>query len=115
MNIYYSLIYLIGVIFLLLTCVSECEPDTHKLSIVLCIYLLIKWITDYRKCTFSYIEIWLRNVKKEDGVLFNFLEDLFDFNKCPYVYGIYLVVSIILLVNVFRYINHTYDERVKFS
>lgn len=40
------------------------------------IFMLLKWILNYRKCTFSYIECKIRNVKKKDGILYNFLENL---------------------------------------
>jgi len=45
----------------------------QEFSIGICVYLLFKWITDYRKCTFSYIECkMIRGVKKEEGIFIIF-------------------------------------------
>ena len=46
------------------------EPDS--LYTILLFYFTIKIIIDYRKCTLSYIECKIRNVKKEKGYINNF-------------------------------------------
>jgi hypothetical protein len=53
----------------------------HEISIVLCLYLLIKWLSDYRKCTVSFIECKLRGVKKENGYLNSYLDPIINMNR----------------------------------
>ena len=79
--------------------------DVRILAVTICIYLLFKWVTDYRKCTISYIEIKLRNVEKEQGILYNFLEDLIDFNTCDYRYILYILISTLLFVNIYKLVK----------
>ena len=45
---------------------------------VILLYFTIKILINYRKCTISYIECKIRNVKKEKGYINNFFNDLFD-------------------------------------
>ena len=65
----------------------------------ICGYFLFRWITDYRKCTVSYIECKIRGVKKEKGYIYNILEPIFDYNKYKNRYLLYFLVFIILLIN----------------
>tara|TARA_A100001015_G_scaffold236948_1_gene269361 strand:- start:2386 stop:2610 length:225 start_codon:yes stop_codon:yes gene_type:complete len=62
-------------------------------------FFLIKWITNYRKCTISYIECKLRGVKKEKGIIYNVMEDVYDVNKSKYKYFIYTFVFIVFYIN----------------
>ncbi len=70
-------------------------------SIVLCSFLLFKWISDYRMCTVSYIEIKLRGIPKEKGIMYNFMEDVVDFNKCDIWFIFYIGTLSILLRNIY--------------
>ena len=64
------------------------------------IFLLFRWFTNMRKCTFSYIECKLRDVKKEEGIIYNILEPIYDINQEPYRYIYYfIIVAIILYIN----------------
>jgi hypothetical protein len=71
----------------------------------LCVFFLIKWIIDYRKCTVSYIECKLRGVKKEQGVVYNIMEDILDINKSRYKYLIYIFVLFVFYIN-FKKLNY---------
>ena len=71
------------------------------MSITLCIYFLIKWITDYRKCTISYLECKIRGVKKEEGYINQVLNTVLDLNKHKYRYYIYLFTFILLIIHLF--------------
>lgn len=73
----------------------------HHMSITLCIYFLIKWITDYRKCTISYLECKIRGVKKEEGYINQVLNTILDLNKHQYRYYMYIVTFIFLLIHLF--------------
>ena len=84
---------------LVLSCFFEIDL-INSFAASICVFLLIKWITDYRKCTFSYIECKLiRGVPKEEGIIYNFTEPLFDINKRKDRYLIYFIVIIILFIN----------------
>ena len=79
----------------------------HQMSITLCIYFLIKWITDYRKCTISYLECKIRGVKKEEGYINQVLNTVLDLNKHKYRYYIYILTFIFLLIHLFlKYKNN---------
>ena len=75
------------------------NKNINTISMTICFYFLFRWITNYRKCTISYIECKLRRVPKENGVIFNILEPLYDINKSDYRYLIYIFVFIIILIN----------------
>ena len=67
---------------------------------------LFRWITDYRKCTVSYIECKVRGVKKEKGFIYQKLNHIFDYNKSKYRYILYIVTLIILLINYHKLNSH---------
>jgi hypothetical protein len=60
---------------------------------------MLKWLTNYRKCTVSYLECKIRGVKKEQGYLYNILEEIFDLNQSNLKYLVYLFTIIILIIN----------------
>jgi hypothetical protein len=65
--------------------------------LVITLFTFVKWITNYRKCTLSYIEIKLRRVRKEDGFMYTILDSLMNIrNRTPEIYFIYLFQMIIL-------------------
>ena len=68
-------------------------PRTY---IGLLLFFLIKLLFNYRKCTISYIECKLRNVKKEQGYLNSFMDSIIDLRYTSHVYIIYFISSIIL-------------------
>lgn len=104
MKLVYSPIYLGIVIFLIYSCFTK-HFLINAYSVLLCTYLLFKWITDYRMCTISYLEFKIRGVPKESGVLYNFLEDLIDFNKCDVRYFLYICTICILIRNIYLLYN----------
>jgi hypothetical protein len=68
-------------------------------ALCLAIYFMIKWLTNYRKCTISYLECKARGVKKEQGYLYNVLEEIFNLNQTDFKYLVYLFTIIILIIN----------------
>ena len=86
------------VIFLILSCFIK-SKKINQFARTVCAYLLFRWITNYRKCTISYYECKLRGVKKEKGILFNILNNIFDYNKSKYRLILYLLVLIIFQIN----------------
>ena len=61
------------------------------------LYVFVKIITNYRKCTISYFECKLRNVKKEQGLLYNYLERIVDLRYDEYNYLILLYLYFVLM------------------
>ncbi len=97
----YIILYTVIIIFLLFSLFSK-NKKIIEWSIAICIYLLFKWIFDYHKCTLSYLECKIRNVKKEDGFLYNFLENIIILNKSENKYIFYFAVTIVLFINLYR-------------
>lgn len=94
----YLFIYFIIIFFLLYSIISS-NKCIVQWSIALCAYFLFKWIFDYHKCTISYIECKIRNVKKEDGIIYNFLNNIMCINQSKCRYIIYSIVFAILIIN----------------
>jgi hypothetical protein len=72
---------------------------------------MLKWLTNYRKCTVSYLECKIRGVKKEQGYLYNILEEIYDLNQTDIKYLVYLFTLIIIWIN-YTKINNTYNTQV---
>lgn len=62
-------------------------------------FMFFKIIMNYYQCTISYIECKIRNVKKEEGYLFNFLNNFIELRNNKY--------SIILIIY-YIYLNYYY-------
>ena len=84
--------YLI-IIVILLTSINNNKINEIVLTMIG--YFLFRWITNYRKCTISYLECKLRGVKKDDGYIYNILNPLFDVNK-KYNRSKYYILFILL-------------------
>ena len=69
---------LVILIYFLLGIYFVSENNIPEAYAMITMYLCFKWIFNYRKCTLSYYEIKLRGVKKEEGYLYRFLEQLVD-------------------------------------
>jgi len=103
MNIY-NIFPVLFFIFLFYSIFSK-NVSIISLSIALSIFFLIKWILDYNKCTFSYLECKLRGVKKEKGFINNSLKSILKLNKLEFINIIYIIVIIILIYNFVKKIN----------
>jgi len=62
-------------------------------------FMFFKIVMNYYQCTISYIECKIRNVKKEEGYLFNFLNNFIELRNNKY--------SIILIIY-YIYLNYYY-------
>ena len=69
--------------------------------IKLLLFLFMKIVLDYKKCTISYIEVKLRGVKKEQGYLYDLLSSV---NNLRYHKDILILIFII---NIFLFYNFT--------
>ena len=94
--IYVSIVYIF--IFAGLIYLSEGNIPRNYIAIVL--FFFFKMVTMYDKCTISYIECKLRNVKKEDGYLYDFLNSIIKLKNTPqaiYIYAIAIIFIIFFL------------------
>jgi hypothetical protein len=66
--------------------------SAHVIALTACIYLLFKWVTNYRKCTASYLECKMRGVKKEQGYIYRYLNPIFDLRTNPWAYVVVLLI-----------------------
>jgi hypothetical protein len=98
---FYICVYILIVIFLSYSPFSN-NQKIISWSMTLCVFLLFKWIFDYHKCTISYIECKLRNVKKEDGYVYTFMENIININKTNFKYLIYFLVATIFTINLLQ-------------
>ena len=97
----FNFFYIFLILFMIYSIFSN-NLTILNTSITLSIYFLFKWVTNYRKCTISYIECKLRGVKKEDGYLYRFLENIFNINKKNYRNLVYIIVTMILFYNLYK-------------
>ena len=67
-------------------------------AMCLAIYFMIKWLTNYRKCTVSYTECKIRGIKMEKGFVYNSMEEVYDMNKSKYKYIYYLFIIFIMFL-----------------
>jgi hypothetical protein len=65
------------------------------------IYFAFKWITNYRKCTISYIECKLRGVKKEEGYLYNFLNEMTNLRYSQDIIFIFLLIGMMFFYQLY--------------
>ena len=97
MNYYLLLVYsylIIGISIIFLK--IEITDRIWRTYITFIIFFGFKSIFNYRKCTISYIEYRLRNSKKEDCILYNFLENMIDLRFTNHIFKIYFLCIVVL-------------------
>lgn len=60
--------------------------DIPQWYIAILLFIAFKVIFKYEKCTLSYIEVKARGVKKEEGILYNFLSGFQDIRGEPVLF-----------------------------
>ena len=96
------LITIIIYLYFILTTIFIDDLSIRKANIVAILFLLIKWILNYRKCTLSYIECKIRNIKKEKSHIYNYCEFFGDLIYNKYNDILFLILVILLLINIFK-------------
>ena len=79
-----------------------------RMGLYLSVFMLLKWIFNYRKCTFGYWECKLRNVKREKGIINNFCEYYGDLIYCDYNEYLFILLMSIYTINLIKFIRQTY-------
>jgi hypothetical protein len=96
-NNLYNFLYIILIAFIILSIFSN-NKEIIVWSLGINIYILLKCLLDYHKCTLSYIECKIRGVKKHDGYIYNFLEKIININKRRDRYLIYFIMICVILI-----------------
>ena len=94
MNYIYAYLYLLISFFYIFN-----GKIINKYYMGFLIFCFIRIIFNYRKCTLSYIEYKLRGVKKENGILYNFLNEITNLRYSNHYYFLLLIVFYILNYN----------------
>ena len=79
MTNYYVFEYVLLLYCIYGLCIILLNKNLPNWYFALTVYFGFKWIFNYRKCTISYIECKLRNVKKEYGYLYQLLDYIIDY------------------------------------
>ena len=80
-----------------------------RASLYLSIFMLLKWIFNYRKCTFGYWECKLRNVKRKRGIINNFCEYYGDLIYCDYNIYLFIILMSVYTIQLIKFIKSTYN------
>tara|TARA_Y100000591_G_C21692180_1_gene623738 strand:- start:186 stop:530 length:345 start_codon:yes stop_codon:yes gene_type:complete len=96
------LITIIIYLYFILTTIFIDDLSIKKANIVAISFLLTKWIFNYRKCSFSYIECKIRNIKKEKSHIYNYCEFFGDLIYSKYNDVLFLLLVLLLLINIFK-------------
>ena len=73
-----------------------------RINMLLISFLLLKWIFNHRKCTLSYIECKIRNIKKEKSYIYNYCEFFGDLIYNKYNDILFIILLILLLINLYK-------------
>jgi hypothetical protein len=103
----YEIVYLfiVYVYFILGLCFLS-EGYIHRNYIIILGYFLFKMLTSYDKCTISYIECKIRNVKKEEGYLNDFLQSITNLRDTKHKNILYAISSIFILFYIKQETTH---------
>lgn len=70
--------------------------------IKLLLFLFMKIVFDYTKCTISYIEVKLRGVKKEEGYLYDLLISLNNIRNHRDFIILFFIINLFLFYNLIK-------------
>lgn len=72
------------------------NKELNQVYFGLVLFISIKIFFNYRKCTISYLECKLRNVKKEEGYLNQLLDGIIDLRYSINIIPINIMIIIII-------------------
>ncbi len=70
--------------------------------IVLLYFIMFKMIFSYEKCTLSYIECVIRNVKKERGYIYQFLNGFIELRNNKNVFCFLILYTVLISIKFFK-------------
>ena len=102
-----EIVQFLVILFVILSLVVSFGKESHRVKIFSVIhwYLLLRFITGYRKCNFTYVELKLRGLKKKDynkSFFYRYLNAIYDLRS------LWLKIpEIIILYNINKSIEST--------
>lgn len=106
MNINLNVLITLLLYLSLIICTFNNNIFITRSTLLLSFFLLIKWIFNHRKCTLSYLECKLRNIKKEKGYIHNYCEFFGDLIYNKYNDILFFILFIIFLLNLIKIIKN---------
>lgn len=79
-----------------------------NINLILIPFLLLKWIFNYRKCFFSYIECKIRKINKKYGYINNFCQYYGDLIYSKYNDKLFLFLIISYIIHIFNFFKIYY-------
>ena len=104
---YFNFVY-IGIVyiyFILGICYMAFEKAIPRNYIAIILYFFFKMLSGYDKCTISYIECKLRNVKKEDSYIYDFLHSIINLKNTSHKLYLYTIASVFICFYIFKSLN----------
>ena len=81
--------------------------DIPQWYIAILLFIAFKVVFRYEKCTISYIEVKARGVKKEEGLLYNFLSGFQDIRGEPILFAVLAAYTAVVSVVYFIVLGKT--------
>jgi len=91
-NIIIFVYLLIGVLYVIFD-----KNITSGNYISLIVFFTFKMLTNYRKCTFSYLECKIRKVKKEEGYLYDIMDHIVNLRNNKYKMVLYMLSLLLIM------------------
>jgi hypothetical protein len=104
-SVYNIIVIIFIIIGLLYKFIDNYIPPNYIVLVGFCAF---KMISNYKKCTFSYLECKMRKVKREEGLLASFLDHVVDLRTSKYKNLLYVLSGFFL-------INAPFKEMIKFN
>ena len=93
MLIFLYLYLLIGIYYIYM------KKDTPLIYLICLSFISFKVMFDYRVCSVAYMECKLREVKREESIMNQFLAPIVDLRYSDHVYLLSIIVFVILTYN----------------
>lgn len=104
-KVYTLIVYLYVFIGILYCFIDKYIPPKF---IVLIIFFTFKMLSNYKKCTLSYLECKMRKVKRKDGYLASLMDHIVDLRTTRHKYILYPIAFILI-------INAPFRDMIKFK
>tara|TARA_B100000686_G_C16779562_1_gene970909 strand:+ start:1683 stop:1976 length:294 start_codon:yes stop_codon:yes gene_type:complete len=75
------------------------KKDTPLIYLICLSFISFKVMFDYRVCSVAYMECKLREVKREESIMNQFLDPIVDLRYSDHVYLLSIIVFVILTYN----------------
>ena len=74
--------------------------EINQVYLILLMFITFKVITNYRVCSFAYLECKVRDIKREDSYINQFLDPIVNLRFTDHIYILIPLTFIILFYNI---------------